>query len=352
MTDALVSVVLTNHDYGHLLEQAIQSVLAQTYRAVELVVVDDGSTDGSGAVLDRYASQARVLRQPNRGQAAALDAGVAACGGDILCFLDADDIWQPTKIARVAATLAAQPRAAWLRHPLEVVDDRLAPLGTRVPRIHRTRLHRLEPRLVAERILTASMSGFVLRRELAERVFPLVGGALPATEQDFPLPGGAPPATGQDFPLPGRALPAVGRDFRLDADALLLARCARERPWGCSLAEPLGMYRRHGRQTFARPEDMKRLLERQIEVGTALAGILGLREPSTNFKHLAVLAHLEGGSGAWQGRAAAFLRGAAATLPLASRPRSLARQLGALTYAAGAPASWLRRLRAEQALPD
>ena len=87
----LASVVIANHNYGEFLPETLETVLAQTYQPIEIVVVDDGSTDDSREVLARYPLHA--IHQENAGQAAALDVGVASARGEIICLLDADDGW-------------------------------------------------------------------------------------------------------------------------------------------------------------------------------------------------------------------------------------------------------------------
>lgn len=103
----LVSVVICNYNYAAYLGQAIESVLDQTYRQAEVVVVDDGSTDQSAAVLARYARQFRGRVRPiytqNRGQTSALRMGVLASQGEIICFLDSDDLFFAQKLATVVA---------------------------------------------------------------------------------------------------------------------------------------------------------------------------------------------------------------------------------------------------------
>ncbi|HEV8238672.1 MAG TPA: glycosyltransferase [Thermoanaerobaculia bacterium] len=116
-----VSVVVTCHDLGRFLDEAVGSVLAQTLAGVETIVVDDGSTDADTlAVLDRIAHPGvRVLRLPHGGLAAARNAGLAAARGDYVCALDADDRLRPEYLEKAAAVLDTDPSAAfvspWLR---------------------------------------------------------------------------------------------------------------------------------------------------------------------------------------------------------------------------------------------
>ena len=89
-----ISVIITNFNYGHFLKACLASVAAQVRSADEVIVVDDGSTDGSADALAETAG-VRVIAQKNRGQAAAFNAGFAASSGDIVLFLDADDVLAP-----------------------------------------------------------------------------------------------------------------------------------------------------------------------------------------------------------------------------------------------------------------
>lgn len=110
---APVSVVIAVYDGEATIGDAITSVLAQTRQPLEIIVVDDGSNDGTPAVLDRIAKAhacLRCLRQnPNQGQAAALNRGISEARGAFLAFLDADDVWMPDKLARQLARFAADP---------------------------------------------------------------------------------------------------------------------------------------------------------------------------------------------------------------------------------------------------
>lgn len=105
MNQPLVSVIIPNYNYGRFLGAAIDGVLAQTYPNVEIIVVDDGSTDDSPAVLETYAGKVKVLKQKNQGVGAARNAGVKASNGEFVAFLDADDVWLDEKIAAQASEL-------------------------------------------------------------------------------------------------------------------------------------------------------------------------------------------------------------------------------------------------------
>jgi hypothetical protein len=129
----LVSVVVINFNYAQYLARAIDSALAQTYPGVEVVVVDDGSSDGSPAIIAGYGGRVRVVLQANGGHAAATNAGFAACRGDIVLFLDADDALYPEAVDHVVRAWRAG--TAKVQFYLDVVDAAERPLGWREPNI-------------------------------------------------------------------------------------------------------------------------------------------------------------------------------------------------------------------------
>src|SRR5215213_900396 len=96
-TEPLVSVIIDNYNYGRFLREAIDSALGQTYPRVEVIVVDDGSTDDSRAVIAAYGDRVVPVLKENGGQASAFNAGFAASRGELICFLDADDTFMPEK---------------------------------------------------------------------------------------------------------------------------------------------------------------------------------------------------------------------------------------------------------------
>ncbi len=101
----LVSVVITTCNRAEILPTALESVLSQTYPAIEIIVVDDGSTDETAAVVAQYGQRVRYVRQSNQGVEMARRQGIQAMIGDYITFLDDDDLMAPTKIERQAAIL-------------------------------------------------------------------------------------------------------------------------------------------------------------------------------------------------------------------------------------------------------
>src|SRR6266480_1412419 len=128
----LVSVIVTNHDYGRYLGAAVDSALTQAYSQVEVVVVDDGSTDDSREVLASFGSRVTALFQDCAGQAAAASAGFVASSGDVVIFLDADDILLPSAAGRAARVLDGDG-AVKVHWPLSTIDPAGEPLGGRFP---------------------------------------------------------------------------------------------------------------------------------------------------------------------------------------------------------------------------
>lgn len=121
-TTPTVSIAMINRDYGRYLPGAIDSALQQDPPPLEVVVVDDGSTDDSLEVLARYRSQVIVIATGPRGKGAATNAAVAACTGDVVALLDSDDLLLPGRVAALTRAYADAPAAAWVWHHIEKVQ--------------------------------------------------------------------------------------------------------------------------------------------------------------------------------------------------------------------------------------
>ena len=108
MRNPLVSCVVPVYNGEHYLSEALDSILAQTYGPLEVIVVDDGSTDGSALVCQKYRGRVVYRKQINRGPAVARNHGVSAAHGEFIAFLDADDLWHPEKLVRQMVRFAAR----------------------------------------------------------------------------------------------------------------------------------------------------------------------------------------------------------------------------------------------------
>jgi len=121
-----VTVLLPVHEAERFLAEAVESILAQTLRDFELLALDDGSRDGSAALLDRYASldpRVRVVRRPHTGVVATLNAGLALARGELIARMDADDVALPRRLQCQLARLDREPALVCIGGGFEVIDD-------------------------------------------------------------------------------------------------------------------------------------------------------------------------------------------------------------------------------------
>lgn len=100
MKNPLISCVVPTFNSARYLGEALDSILAQTYRPIEVIVTDDGSTDGTVDVVDAYSEHIRFVSQPTSGPSATRNLGLCAAKGGFVAFLDADDLWHPEKLER------------------------------------------------------------------------------------------------------------------------------------------------------------------------------------------------------------------------------------------------------------
>jgi glycosyltransferase involved in cell wall biosynthesis len=176
----LISVVIPTYNRCTFLKEALTSVQEQSYAPIEMIVVDDGSTDGTEKMLGQLSFPLTILRQPNRGVSAARNAGIRAAHGELIALLDSDDYWLPEKIEHQVRLFQDRPEAMicqteeiWIRN------------GRRVnPR----RRHAKHGGMIFERTLPLcliSPSAVMLRRGLLDEVG-LFDERLPACE-DYDL---------------------------------------------------------------------------------------------------------------------------------------------------------------------
>lgn len=125
------SIIINNFNFGHFLSEAVESALRQTYPQVEVIVVDDGSTDDSLSRLEPYRGRVLVIAKENGGQGSCYSAGFSRCSGDVVMFLDADDYLSPHCIERVVRAWTDKTSKAHFY--LAMVDGEKRALGARMP---------------------------------------------------------------------------------------------------------------------------------------------------------------------------------------------------------------------------
>jgi glycosyltransferase involved in cell wall biosynthesis len=127
-----VSVIVTAYNQERFVRAAVESALAQTYPPIEVIVVNDGSTDGTVQALDGVRDCIRLINEENAGVAEARNAGIRAACGDLVAGLDGDDVWLPTKLARQVACFEADQKVRVVHCGIAVVDRWLRPIEQRL----------------------------------------------------------------------------------------------------------------------------------------------------------------------------------------------------------------------------
>lgn len=122
-THPLVSILINNYNYGRFLAEAIDSALSQTYPNIEVIVVDDGSTDNSPKIINSYGDRIIPIRKQNGGQASAFNVGFAASQGEVICFLDSDDVFQRDKVEEIVNIFTKNQGIGWCFHPLKFLSE-------------------------------------------------------------------------------------------------------------------------------------------------------------------------------------------------------------------------------------
>ncbi len=222
------SVLINSYNYRRYLGEAIESATSQTCAPCEVIVVDDGSTDGTAewlrAELVGRDPRVRVISQPNAGQLAAIETAVAAATGDVLFFLDADDTWAPDYLAAVHARLAARPEVDY------VFSGHVRSDGAPSDVLGETRDRRLGRRsaqaYATGKFPISMTSTLAMRATLARRFLPTPPGLAP--------------------------------EWKTDADQVLALGAALAGGCGDYLSHPRVLYRIHGANHYAgrvRPRD-------------------------------------------------------------------------------------------------
>jgi len=171
-----VSVLVANYNYAGYVGLALDSMLSQTYPRFEVLVCDDGSSDGSCDVIEEYAARdrrIRLIRKANGGQASALNAAYAAADGEIVCVLDSDDVFHPRKIEKVISAFRREPGSGFCTHRVQPVSGTGRHLSGPLPKA-------MESGWIAPRVLTRAgisslppASGLSFRKPVADCIFPL-----------------------------------------------------------------------------------------------------------------------------------------------------------------------------------
>jgi len=124
---AETSVIIPTYNRRAFLEEAVQSVRAQTYRDFEIIIVDDGSTDDTAAFVEANRQHLKYVYQENAGPSAARNTGIARASGRYVTFLDSDDLWHPRKLEVQTAFMQSNPKAMvcyadeiWIRKGVRV----------------------------------------------------------------------------------------------------------------------------------------------------------------------------------------------------------------------------------------
>lgn len=138
----MFSVIIPNYNQQIYVQKAIQSVLDQTCRDFELIVVDDGSTDASRSVIEKFKDRVKIICQENKGLAAARNIGIQAARGEFVSFLDADDIWLPTYLETILSLITEHSGASIYYSRAQSIDNQ----GNALPQIFGASIHPVNTR--------------------------------------------------------------------------------------------------------------------------------------------------------------------------------------------------------------
>ncbi len=166
-TRAPVSVIVPCYNAARFVGEAIETLLGQSLAPAQIVVVDDGSTDGSGAIVAAFGERVQCIAQANGGIAAARNAGLAAATQPLIAFLDADDLWPPTSLATRLARLEADATSDVVYGEVETFVDGDPALLASV-RIEPAREARLAGSLLVRRALFERIGVFDTRYRVGE----------------------------------------------------------------------------------------------------------------------------------------------------------------------------------------
>ncbi len=258
----LVSVIIPAYNVADYVGAAIESALAQTYPRVEVVVVDDGSTDATAAAIEPYRSRIVFVQQENAGLGAARNSAMRAASGDLFALLDADDLWLPERLERLVPVLEARPEVGMVTSDSFVMDD----FEPTERRSYPDRRRRPFPAREADQIPEIARFNFlfvcvVFRRSLTERCGMFAEGPRRGGPDAAPV-GGPPSVEGaEDYDLWTRFLISGARAafvdeplgyYRVRPGSLSQARKAQARAHLAVLERHLPALWRQGARGYAR----------------------------------------------------------------------------------------------------
>lgn len=126
----MISVIMTTYNNKPYIKHALESLLQQTYKDIEIIIVDDGSTDNTREILELYEEHIRYFYKENGGEASARNAGLSLAKGEYIAFLDADDLYKPNKLEEQLKILQANPDIDVVYNDIEVIDQNLGYITT------------------------------------------------------------------------------------------------------------------------------------------------------------------------------------------------------------------------------
>jgi glycosyltransferase involved in cell wall biosynthesis len=171
----LVSILINNYNYGRYLRPAIDSALKQTFKEIEVIVVDDGSTDESRDVIRSYGGRVQAILQSNRGQASAINTGWAAARGEWILLLDSDDLFFPKKVETILSYSREYPQAGLIAHNVQYVDAGAQPIDFPATRFDELRFidHRAMARAGRIHVWLPATSALAVRRDVLAQILPM-----------------------------------------------------------------------------------------------------------------------------------------------------------------------------------
>lgn len=170
---ALATILINNYNYGLYLADAIQSALSQTYPSVEVIVVDDGSTDNSREIINSFKDQVTAVLKENGGQASAINSGFRRSRGEFIFLLDADDTFMPHKVSTVINALESSPHSGWCFHTTNVMNGEGELLMQCGPAVSGEFDFRAQAKSANLQVDLPATSGLVFRRTLFEKMLPM-----------------------------------------------------------------------------------------------------------------------------------------------------------------------------------